>query len=565
MKISTKFMFILGGILILSFISLGVTEISVQEIRDDFNRQQNKNTPIMLSVLELQKNVIQIQQWLTDISATKGKPGFDDGFSEAEQYKQKAEENLMELQQLGISATTIEALSQKLQQYYEVGVQMANTYIQEGTDKGNEFMEKFDPYAEALNEDIGKLSEEAASSFSGSVKEIERKIAKLRLTLIVIIVLVLVVALLSYGVVRKTLKPIGYMTKVAHEKAGLNFRADESKERIKYAKQKDEIGGMLKALQEMDESIRQFMKEGHETTHAVFSSAENLQKSAQSAAQIAKEVDRAMNEVAISISEQAKDVENGSNEIERLKIAIQNESAGMGRLESLIDEMIRLKEEGTSLLQGTVSKSEQNNQAADKILAVVTATDKSTKEIQASSVMIKNIAAQTNLLALNAAIESARAGEAGKGFAVVAEEIRKLAEESNQLTEEIESVIGTLSHETEAAVETVEMVMHLSKEQLKNIKKTQEKFTGIDDSIKSVASEVIHLKQAGQEIDLAKENLTAAVGHISAIAQENAASSEEIAASIEEQTAGIHEVAKEGEGLFSLAQKLDAMLQNFKI
>ena len=84
-------------------------------------------------------------------------------------------------------------------------------------------------------------------------------------------------------------------------------------------------------------------------------------------------------------------------------------------------------------------------------------TNESAERIAIAS-EIENIAGQTNLLALNAAIEAARAGESGRGLAVVAEGIRELAEQSNQFTEEISTIINDITDKTSTAVQVMEEI-----------------------------------------------------------------------------------------------------------
>ena len=138
--------------------------------------------------------------------------------------------------------------------------------------------------------------------------------------------------------------------------------------------------------------------------------------------------------------------------------------------------------------------------------------------------IIRNIASQTNLLALNAAIEAARAGEAGRGFAVVAEEVRKLAEESNNAAHEVATLIEKLQGETQNSIETTRKSADVVDRIVVGARETHE---GLQEALASI-----------NRVNDSMQNIAAA-------AEEQAASSSEISQSIEAVTVGTKELTEQ--------------------
>jgi methyl-accepting chemotaxis protein len=224
-----------------------------------------------------------------------------------------------------------------------------------------------------------------------------------------------------------------------------------------------------------------------------------------------------------------------------------------------------LKEEGLDVLGDLVQKTQITNSAINEIMDVIEKTSGSANAIETKSKNIKSIADQTNLLALNASIEAARAGEVGRGFAVVADEIRKLAEESNAFTDEIEMSIHELTERTSLAVRKMKDVARVVDDQAAGVTSTNTKFDGIAESIKTTIDVLENLNESGRLMEGKKNEIIAILENLSAISEENAASTQEASASVQEQTRSMEEISSASELLAEFAEEMQVAISKFII
>lgn len=214
-----------------------------------------------------------------------------------------------------------------------------------------------------------------------------------------------------------------------------------------------------------------------------------------------------MNGINIEIEEISSEIEHISDNVMTLMQSSKNMQSCNDSVETYITELIALNKENSDSIEEVRRQTEVTNESA---MNIRTATE-----------IIAGISNQTNLLALNASIEAARAGEAGKGFAVVAEEIRKLADQSRESTEQINEIVNTLIENAQFNVEVTEKVSTAFAQQTDKINSTSELFTSLRTEVNSVADSIYSIEREVQSLNNNKTSMQSEVAQMAEFSGEN--------------------------------------------
>ena len=535
-KIRTKLFFGFGVILfIFTSISAFSFWIAVKNkiAIDVLESKVIKNT---LAFMEFQKDVIQIQQFLTDVSATGDTGGYDD----ANLYYARAKEIVHALVKGGYffdgsMRKSIASIDKELDDYYKLGRRMANAYITVGAAAGNEMMKRFDPFAEQINGEIEKFVVEQKKHLSEYFDRMQHDFDVLNTIRVIATVISLVLAvLLTLFITTSILKPVNIVMKQAKAMAEGDFTHS-----IEF-NSGDEMGIMAASLNNFITSLRGIIREIQEVSETTMKIQEEMIDSTDRTAS-------ASHEIAVTVASLKSEMADLNSEIVNVAEAEEKFKKVVEDLDNQIETQASATEEATASVEEMISSirnvSEIVNvkrKAADSLVEMAsereTAVEKSnegmkellklTDEIASIAEIIMNIAKQTNILSMNAAIEAAHAGEAGKGFAVVADEIRKLAETSNENAHQIAAII-------EKVTEEIRISSMESNESMVAFRQINTEIRSVTDALTEIDVNASELAEGGQQILEAMTHLNSVTSLVRENANEMRQRIEEIAKSLQ--------------------------------
>lgn len=384
--------------------------------------------------------------------------------------------------------------------------------------------------------------------------------------LVCIVVLQLLFILLAVYVGKKIAAPIQFVTERMAVMAGGDFRESTDQPHIgEMMERKDELGQMSRALHDMHENIRGLMGKIMEAAEYVASASEELTSSAEQSAEVSGQVANSIVSVAGSCSEQLTEVENVNERTTSLSAHMEEFTSTIEESSQNIQSTSEAAGKGSANVAGAVEQMKAIESSVGASARVIEGLGEQSKQIGTIVDTISGIAAQTNLLALNAAIEAARAGEQGRGFAVVADEVRKLAEQSQEAAGEIAELIGTVQKAAQEAVVSMQQGREQVQGGTEAVSDAGETFQHIVEMVDEVSKGSSSMEKIVFELAGNTEHITNAVEKINSMSRSVASEAENVSAATEEQTASMNEIASSSRKLAEMAQSLQDAVAKFRI
>jgi methyl-accepting chemotaxis protein len=327
----------------------------------------------------------------------------------------------------------------------------------------------------------------------------------------------------------------------------------------------DELGELSRSFDRMIDQVRAMLGNTQKIASALSEHSDSFHRFSLTTAAANSDILRAIQEISRGADLQASQAEKSSYIIGELKEEIAVMSRHADQMMEKSREAAHNTERGTSAVQSLQRAAAQTEQVIGQVFAAMQSLLESSGQIGKITNTITEISTQTHVLSLNAAIEAARAGVHGRGFSVIAEEVRKLAEETNQSSKVIQHIITDLQQQMTELQSSMQAARSISSEQNAKMADTIAAFETISQSMAEMAQQISQIHNKLDEVKSKNKILVHSVQQVAAVAEETAAGVQEVGSTSAEQGASIRRIADESEDIRSLSQQLFAEISKFRI
>lgn len=375
------------------------------------------------------------------------------------------------------------------------------------------------------------------------------------IVMIAIMIAILVATFISAGISRALRQTNVALRKVAEGDLTTRLKIERN----------DEFGILGDSINHMILSMRELILKMTGASTTVLASSQAVTETSELLFHATKDISKTVSDIEQGITQQAQDAQSCLLQMSNLAEQINTVHDHTSAMENIAIRTKLILSQSMEVVNDLGVKAKGTSAVTQSVIQDITNLEKESNTISDIIATINSIADQTNLLSLNASIEAARAGEAGRGFAVVASEIRKLAEQSAQAANRINTIINHIEDQTRKTVSTARQAEDIVASQEVALSDTIKMFGEVNEHVENLTNNMKRITEGITGMERTKKDTLYANESISATTEESAAATNELGVTVEDQLKAVERLNESSMKLNGQARELEAAVQFFRL